>query len=238
MLELQSVDVHYGAAQALYGVSIAIPHGGIVALLGPNGAGKTTVLRTISGLLTPRQGAVVFEGRPLAGIPAEEVTRMGIIHVPEGRGILPQFTVEENFRIGAYLRKDTAQVGADIQQILDYFPILGKRWHQVAATLSGGEQQMLAIGRALLSRPRLLLVDEPSFGLAPLIMKEVMKILQRINQQGVTVLLVEQNVRLALAISDFAYVLEGGRIAASGEAKALATSDLIKRSYLGQRRVE
>lgn len=238
MLELQGVDVHYGAAQALYGISIAIPQGRIVAMLGPNGAGKTTVLRTISGLLTPRQGAVMFEGHSLKGMPAEEVARIGIIHVPEGRGILPQFTVEENLRIGTYLRRDRTQIESDLRQVLDYFPILRERRHQVATTLSGGEQQMLAIARALLGRPRLLLIDEPSFGLAPLIMKEVMKILQAINRQGVTVLLVEQNVRLALAVAHFAYVLEAGRIAASGEAKSLVTSDLVKRSYLGERRVE
>lgn len=238
MLELQAVDVYYGPAQALCGVSISIPHGRIVAMLGPNGAGKTTVLRTISGLVTPRQGTVVFQGRSLKGIPAEEITRMGIIHVPEGRGILPQFTVEENLRIGTYLRHDRSQVESDFRQILDYFPILRTRFRQVASTLSGGEQQMLAIGRALLARPRLLLVDEPSFGLAPLIMKEVMKILQTINQHGVTILLVEQNVRLALAIADYAYVLEAGRIAASSDAKSLAAGDLIKRSYLGERRTE
>lgn len=233
MLELKDVNVYYGAIHAIKGISLEVNEGEIVTLIGANGAGKSTTLRTISGLLKPREGSLYFEGQDIAGLKAHEIVKCGISQVPEGRRIFAEMTVMENLDLGAFTRKDKDGIKADLKHVFELFPRLEERKEQVAGTLSGGEQQMLAMGRALMSRPRLLLLDEPSMGLAPLLIKEIFNIIVDINKSGTTVLLVEQNANMALSIANRAYVLETGRITLSGDAKKLAASEDVRKAYLG-----
>jgi branched-chain amino acid transport system ATP-binding protein len=233
LLELEDVRAAYGAIEVLHGISLAVDEGSVVAMLGANGAGKTTTLRTISGM-TRVSGSIRFDGRTISGLAPEEVARRGIAHVPEGRGTLAQLTVLENLQMGACLRRDGAAVKKDLDRIYGYFPWIPDRRTQTAALLSGGEQQMLAIARALMMRPRLLLLDEPSLGLAPTVLRSIFGIVGKINQEeGVTILLVEQNARIALRAADRAYVLEVGEIAVSGTGAELARNESVRRSYLG-----
>ncbi len=233
LLEVRNLHVAYGAIQALHGIDLHVEPGQIVTLIGANGAGKSTTLRTISGLLRPTRGTITFDGRCLVGLPPHEIVRLGIAHAPEGRGVFANLTVEENLEIGAYARRDRDGLGADRRRVLERFPVLRERLRQSAATLSGGEQQMLAIGRALLARPRLLVLDEPSLGLAPQIVQRIFAIIREINAAGTTILLVEQNAHLALQASHYAYVLEVGRIVRHDVAAVLERSDEIRRAYLG-----
>ena len=233
MLTINDINVFYGAIYAIKGVSLEVNEGEIVTLIGANGAGKSTILRTISGLLKPKTGSIQFEGQEIAGMPAHEIVKTGISQVPEGRRIFAEMTVLENLELGAFTRKDKDGIKADMELVFNRFPRLKERIGQLAGTLSGGEQQMLAMGRALMSRPRLLLLDEPSMGLAPLLIKEIFAIIQDINKTGTTVLLVEQNANMALSIAHRAYVLETGRITLSGDAKELAASDEVRKAYLG-----
>ena len=234
LLEVEGLQAFYGQAQALHGVSFVLEDGGITALLGANGAGKTTTLRALCNLVRTR-GCVRFAGKDISGRPTEEIVRLGIGHVPEGRGTFNDLTVEENLRMGSYLRRDTAGVQADLARVLGHFPRLQERLKQQAGTLSGGEQQMLALSRALLLRPRLLLLDEPSFGLAPLVGQEIFRNLLRINkEEGVAMLLVEQNAEAALDLAHHAYVLETGRIVMSGTSDAVRKDDSVRKSYLGE----
>ena len=233
MLTVNDINVFYGAIHAIKGVSLEVNEGEIVTLIGANGAGKSTILRTISGLLKPKTGSIQFEGQDIAGMPAHEIVKTGISQVPEGRRIFAEMSVLENLELGAFTRKDKDGIKADMELVFDRFPRLKERISQLAGTLSGGEQQMLAMGRALMSRPRLLLLDEPSMGLAPLLIKEIFAIIQDINKTGTTVLLVEQNANMALSIAHRAYVLETGRITLSGDAKELAASDEVRKAYLG-----
>ncbi len=233
MLTVNDINVFYGAIHAIKGVSLEVNEGEIVTLIGANGAGKSTILRTISGLLKPKTGSIQFEGQEIAGMPAHEIVKTGISQVPEGRRIFAEMSVLENLELGAFTRKDKDGIKTDMELVFDRFPRLKERIGQLAGTLSGGEQQMLAMGRALMSRPRLLLLDEPSMGLAPLLIKEIFAIIQDINKTGTTVLLVEQNANMALSIANRAYVLETGRITLSGDAKELAASDEVRKAYLG-----
>jgi len=233
MLTVNDINVFYGAIHAIKGVSLEVNEGEIVTLIGANGAGKSTILRTISGLLKPKTGSIQFEGQEIAGMPAHEIVKTGISQVPEGRRIFAEMSVLENLELGAFTRKDKDGIKADMELVFERFPRLKERIDQLAGTLSGGEQQMLAMGRALMSRPRLLLLDEPSMGLAPLLIKEIFAIIQDINKTGTTVLLVEQNANMALSIAHRAYVLETGRITLSGDAKELAASDEVRKAYLG-----
>lgn len=233
MLTINDINVFYGAIHAIKGVSLEVNEGEIVTLIGANGAGKSTILRTISGLLKPKTGSIQFEGQEIAGMPAHEIVKTGISQVPEGRRIFAEMSVLENLELGAFTRKDKDGIKADMELVFNRFPRLKERIGQMAGTLSGGEQQMLAMGRALMSRPRLLLLDEPSMGLAPLLIKEIFAIIQDINKTGTTVLLVEQNANMALSIAHRAYVLETGRITLSGDAKELAASDEVRKAYLG-----
>jgi branched-chain amino acid transport system ATP-binding protein len=233
MLELRELHVHYGAVHALQGVSLRVDQGEIVTLIGSNGAGKSTTLRAISALVRPSRGEVTFEGRSLVGVPPHEIVTRGIAHSPEGRGVFANLTVEENLRVGAFTRTDHAAVKTDTERVYGLFPRLLERAKQLAGTLSGGEQQMLAMGRALLARPRLLLLDEPSLGLAPQIVQVIFRIIREINAQGTTILLVEQNAHMALDVAHRAYVLEVGRIVLADDAKKLAASDEVRKAYLG-----
>jgi branched-chain amino acid transport system ATP-binding protein len=234
MLRITDVHAAYGPILALHGVSLEVPAGSIVTLLGPNGAGKTTTLRVVSGLLHPSSGTIEFEGRRIDRMAPEAIVSLGMSHVPENRQLFAELTVLENLRLGAYIRRDRNGIKQDMEQVFHYFPILHDRQKQVAGTLSGGEQQMLAIGRGLMARPRLLLLDEPSMGLAPLVTREIFEIVKSINQkQKVTILLVEQNASLALAIAERGYVLETGRIALSDTSANLQRSEAVRRSYLG-----
>jgi branched-chain amino acid transport system ATP-binding protein len=233
VLTVEALDVYYGEIHALKGVDLEVRQGEIVSILGNNGAGKTTTLKTISGLLSPRRGRVTLEGRPLSGVPAHEVVRRGIAHVPEGRRIFNRLSVRENLMMGAYPRRD-ADIPADLERALALFPVLRERLRQVAGTLSGGEQQMLAIGRALMARPRLLLLDEPSMGLSPVLVERIFDTVVDINRQGTTILLVEQNAAMALAIAHRGYVLETGHVALSGTAEELAENPQVRRAYLGE----
>ena len=233
MLTINDINVFYGAIHAIKGVSLEVNEGEIVTLIGANGAGKSTILRTISGLLKPKTGSIQFEGQEIAGMPAHEIVKTGISQVPEGRRIFAEMSVLENLELGAFTRKVKDGIKADMELVFNRFPRLKERIGQLAGTLSGGEQQMLAMGRALMSRPRLLLLDEPSMGLAPLLIKEIFAIIQDINKTGTTVLLVEQNANMALSIAHRAYVLETGRITLSGDAKELAASDEVRKAYLG-----
>jgi branched-chain amino acid transport system ATP-binding protein len=233
VLEIFDLKVFYGAIKALDGVSLCVPQGRIVALLGANGSGKTTTLRAITGLKTPQGGRLVFAGREIQGRPTHEIIRSGIALVPEGRRIFANLTVYENLLLGAYCRRDQQALGRDLDFLYDTFPRLGERRAQVAGTLSGGEQQMLAVGRALMSRPQLLLLDEPSLGLAPLLVKEVFHIIALLNQRGVTILLVEQNAVAALKIAHHAYVLETGRVVLAGSGAELLANPQLQEAYLG-----
>ena len=233
LLEVRNLRASYGEVRALHGLDFAIEEGEVTTLLGANGAGKTTTLRALCGMI-PTQGEVRFEGRSIRGWATEDVVRLGIAHVPEGRGTFVRLTVEENLQLGATARRDRGGVGDDLEQVYGYFPILKARRLQQAGTLSGGEQQMLAVGRALMLRPRLMLLDEPSFGLAPLIVREVFDILATINREHrVSMLLVEQNASLALGLADAAYLLETGRIVMSGPAREIRENESVRRSYLG-----
>jgi branched-chain amino acid transport system ATP-binding protein len=234
LLELTGVLAEYGSVKALHGVSLSVAEGSIVALLGANGAGKTTTLRAVSGTVRKTGGNVLFDGHVINHRSPEDVARLGIAHVPEGRGTLAQLTVWENLKMGAYVRRDGDGVKQDFERVVSYFPWIAKRRDQVAVTLSGGEQQMLAIARALMLRPRAMLLDEPSLGLAPLVVRDIYRIIETINrEEKTTILLVEQNARTALNVADYAYVIEVGRIAHEGEARELASQESIRRSYLG-----
>ncbi|UZE45310.1 ABC transporter ATP-binding protein [Selenomonas sputigena] len=233
MLKIDNIHVYYGAIHALKGVSLEVKAGEIVTLIGANGAGKSTTLRTVSGLLAPKSGSISFLGENIAGMPAHEIVKHGISQVPEGRRIFAEMSVQENLEMGAFTRKDKAGVEKDFEIVYNRFPRLKERRKQQAGTLSGGEQQMLAMGRALMSRPKLLLLDEPSMGLAPLLIKEIFSIIEDINREGTTVLLVEQNANMALSIAHRAYVMETGRITLQGAAKELAASEDVRKAYLG-----
>lgn len=233
MLKIDNIHVYYGAIHALKGVSLEVHKGEIVTLIGANGAGKSTTLRTVSGLLAPKSGGISFLGENIAGMPAHEIVKHGISQVPEGRRIFAEMSVQENLEMGAFTRKDKAGVEKDFEIVYNRFPRLKERRKQQAGTLSGGEQQMLAMGRALMSRPKLLLLDEPSMGLAPLLIKEIFSIIEDINREGSTVLLVEQNANMALSIAHRAYVMETGRITLQGAAKELAASEDVRKAYLG-----
>jgi branched-chain amino acid transport system ATP-binding protein len=233
LLETQGLRAFYGATQVLHGIDLAVEHGGITALLGANGAGKTTLLRALSSMVR-REGTIRFDGKPYNPREAEDAARLGIAHVPDGRGTFLDLTVEQNLRLGAYVRRDREAVASDLGRAFAYFPRLKERREQQAGTLSGGEQQMLAISRALMLRPRLLLLDEPSFGLAPLVVKNIFDILRAINRdEGVSMLMVEQNASLALALADHAYLIETGRVVIGGAASAVRADEAVRRVYLG-----
>jgi branched-chain amino acid transport system ATP-binding protein len=233
MLKIKDIDVYYGNIHALKGVSLDINQGEIVTLIGANGAGKSTLLKTISGLLKPKKGEILFEGKAIGGKVAQSIVKLGLSHVPEGRRVFSNMSVEENLELGAYLRNDKQGIREDFEKVYQLFPRLHERKKQLSGTLSGGEQQMLAMGRALMARPKLLLLDEPSMGLAPLLVKTIFKIIQEINQTGTTILLIEQNANMALSIADRAYVIETGKIVVSGSSQELNQSDQIKMAYLG-----
>jgi branched-chain amino acid transport system ATP-binding protein len=233
MLEIKNIDVHYGGIHALKGISFTVNDGDIVTLIGANGAGKTTTLRTVSGLKKPTNGEILLDGKNITHTSAQDIVRLGISHVPEGRRIFPTMTVLENLELGAYLRRDKDGIAKDLKMVYERFPRLADRRKQAAGTLSGGEQQMLAIGRALMSRPRILFLDEPSMGLAPLLVQEIFNIIKDINSSGTTILLVEQNASMALQIADYAYVIETGSIVLSGTGAELMQSEDIKKAYLG-----
>ena len=234
MLEIKDLHVSYGGIQALRGVSLNVPDGKIVTLIGANGAGKSTLMRTISGLVKAQSGSILWNGQELLGKPIDQIVASGIAMSPEGRRVFADLTVLENLKIGAYLRKDKAETEKDLEWVYSLFPRLKERSWQSAGTLSGGEQQMLAVGRALMGKPKMILMDEPSMGLSPLLVKEIFAIIREVNKQGITILLVEQNAKMALAISDRAYVLETGTITIEGDAKELLDDARVKKAYLGQ----
>jgi branched-chain amino acid transport system ATP-binding protein len=234
MLEVHDLHVAYGKIQAVKGISFTVDAGQVVTLIGGNGAGKTTTLQTLSGILRPASGRVVFEGEDITAVPAHEIVRKGIAHSPEGRRIFPRMTVQENLELGAFIRRDPDGVKADQQRIFDLFPVLSERASQAAGTLSGGEQQMLAMGRALMSRPRLLMLDEPSMGLSPIMMQRILSTVSELKEQGTTILLVEQNAQAALSLADSAYVIETGHIALSGTGAELLSNDDVRKAYLGE----
>lgn len=233
MLVLEDVNVYYGSIHAIKGVSLEVNQGEIVTLIGSNGAGKSTCLKTISGLLRPKTGKVMFKGKDLSNVAPQSIVAQGISQVPEGRRVFANMTVIENLELGAYLRKDKAGIQEDIKRVYELFPRLQERKNQLSGTLSGGEQQMLAMGRALMSKPQLLLLDEPSMGLAPILVKQIFSIIKEINASGTTILLVEQNAHMALSIANRAYVLETGKIVLSGDAQQLAASEEVRKAYLG-----
>jgi len=233
MLRLESVSAGYGRVGVLAEVNLEVRRGDIVCLVGANGAGKTTTLKTISGLLRPSAGRIVFEGQDIGGRKPQDILRLGIAHCPEGRRVFPHLTVQENLAMGAYVRRDTAAVAADLERMLAHFPVLAERRRQAAGTLSGGEQQMLAIGRALMARPRLLMLDEPSLGLAPTVIETTFRIIGEIQKDGTTVFMVEQNAYMALRMATRAYVMETGRITREGPARELLDDEHVKKAYLG-----
>lgn len=233
MLSVQNIDVFYGNIQALRGVSLEVSKGEIVSLIGANGAGKSTTLKAISGLVHPRNGSIKFEGIDISNKPAQDIVKLRISQVPEGRRTFARMTVQENLELGAYLRKDKEGIRNSFERVFARFPILQERRFQKAGTLSGGEQQMLAMGRALMSQPKLMLLDEPSMGLAPMLVQEIFNIIKEINEAGTTILLVEQNANMALSVANKAYVLETGRIVLSGTAKELQESEEVRKAYLG-----
>jgi branched-chain amino acid transport system ATP-binding protein len=233
LLEVENLIVAYGKIEAVKGISFSVEQGEVVTLIGTNGAGKTTTLRTLSGLIAPAHGSVSFEGKSLAGVAAHKIVAMGLAHSPEGRHIFPRFTIEENLRLGAFLRKDS-EIQADLEKACDLFPVLGERLQQKAGTLSGGEQQMLAMGRALMSRPKLLMLDEPSMGLSPIMMQTIMSTIRELKAQGTTILLVEQNAQAALKLADRGYVLEVGRIVLQGTGADLLEDESVRKAYLGE----
>lgn len=234
MLEIKDLHTYYGNIHALKGVSLTVKEGEVVTLIGSNGAGKTTTLRTIQGLLRPRQGTILFEGKPLESLSTEAIVRLGISQSPEGRLIFPRMTVQENLEMGAYLRNDTLGIKSDLEKALNLFPRLRERISQKGGTLSGGEQQMLAIARALMSRPRLLLLDEPSMGLAPMLVSQIFAIIRDINAQGTTILLVEQNARMALSVAHRGYVIQTGQVVVAGSATDLQSNETVRQAYLGE----
>ena len=234
MLSVNNLQVHYGMIQAIKDVSFEVNQGEVIALIGANGAGKTTILHTISGLLQPTRGSVIFEGQDITKTAAHKIVSLGMAHVPEGRRVFAQLTVLENLRLGAYTRKDKNEMEETLKMIYQRFPRLEERKNQIAGTLSGGEQQMLAMGRALMSHPKIILMDEPSMGLSPIFVEEVFKIIRDISSEGTTVLLVEQNAKKALTIADRAYVLETGNIILQGDAKKLMNDESVKKAYLGE----
>lgn len=234
MLEIKDLEVCYGVIRAIKGVSFEVNQGEVIALIGANGAGKTTILHTITGLIPAQSGSILFEGKELTKTPAHKIVSMGMAHVPEGRRIFQELSVLENLKLGAYTRKDKAGIAESLQMVYKHFPRLEERKNQVAGTLSGGEQQMLAMGRALMSNPRILLMDEPSMGLSPLLVTEIFNIIKEISAQGTTVLLVEQNAKKALSIADRAYVLETGNITLSGKASDLIHDESVRKAYLGE----
>lgn len=233
MLEVKNLSVHYGMIQAVRNVNFTVNEGEIVSLIGANGAGKSTILKTLSGLIHPSEGEIVYLGENIASTSAKKIVEKGLVQVPEGRHVFPGLTVKENLELGAFLRKDKEEIQKDMEAVFERFPILKERKDQDAQTLSGGEQQMLAMGRALMSRPKLLLLDEPSMGLAPIFIREIFKIIQEIQKTGTTVLLIEQNAKMALSISNRAYVLETGSVVLSGTGQELLESDEIQKAYLG-----
>ena len=233
LLEVKDLEVYYGMINALKGVSFEVNEGEVVALIGANGAGKTTTLHTITGLLSAKNGSVIYDGVDISKIPPHKIVTMGMAHVPEGRRVFQQLTVLENLKMGAFTRKDKKEMEETLKDVYHHFPRLEERKNQVAGTLSGGEQQMLAMGRAMMSKPKLVVMDEPSMGLSPLLVKEVFKIIEAMHKAGITVLLVEQNAKMALSIADRAYVLETGSISLSGTGKELMESEDIKKAYLG-----
>lgn len=233
MLRVENLAVNYGMINAVRGVNFEVNQGEIVSLIGANGAGKSTILRTISGLIKPASGTLTYEGQNITKTNAQKIVQLGISHVPEGRHVFKGLSVRENLEMGAFLRKDRADIEEDIQAVYDRFPVLGERQKQDASTLSGGEQQMLAMGRALMSKPKLLLLDEPSMGLAPIFIQEIFNIIQQIQAQGTTVLLIEQNAKMALSIASRGYVLETGKIVLSGTGQELLESDAVQKAYLG-----
>lgn len=235
-LEIRDLHVSYGGIRALKGIDLTVEEGQIVTLIGANGAGKSTTLRAISGLQKPQSGSILYGGEELVGLPAKEIVRRGIIHVPEGRRVFPDMTVAENLKIGAFLRKDKDGIVSDMDYVYSLFPRLKERSWQPAGTLSGGEQQMLAVGRALMSRPKVLMMDEPSLGLAPLIVKDIFSIIRRVNADGITVLLIEQNANAALRIADYGYVLETGVIALTGTGEELLRNESVREAYLGKKK--
>ena len=235
-LEIRDLHVSYGGIRALKGVDLTVEEGQIVTLIGANGAGKSTTLRAISGLQKLQSGSILYGGEELVGLPAKEIVRRGIIHVPEGRRVFPDMTVAENLKIGAFLRKDKDGIASDMDYVYSLFPRLKERSWQPAGTLSGGEQQMLAVGRALMSRPKVLMMDEPSLGLAPLIVKDIFSIIRRVNADGITVLLIEQNANAALRIADYGYVLETGVIALTGTGEELLRNESVREAYLGKKK--
>ncbi|MBQ9765381.1 MAG: ABC transporter ATP-binding protein [Lachnospiraceae bacterium] len=234
MLEVNGLQVYYGVIQALKGVSFEVNQGEVIALIGANGAGKTTTLHTLTGLLPAKQGSIIFEGKDITKMPAHKIVEMGIAHVPEGRRVFAQLSVYENLIMGAYTRKDKKEIEENLNKVYQRFPRLKERKNQRAGTLSGGEQQMLAMGRALMSNPKMIVMDEPSMGLSPIFVNEIFDIIEKVSASGTTVLLVEQNAKKALSIADRAYVLETGNIVLSGDAKELMNDDSIKKAYLGE----
>ena len=234
LLEINNLEVHYGVIQALKGISFEVNEGEIIALIGANGAGKTTTLHTISGILQASSGNIIYDGKDITKVQAHKIVNLGISQVPEGRRVFAQLSVLENLKLGAFIRKDKDGIEEDLRNIYERFPRLEERKNQLAGTLSGGEQQMLAMGRALMSRPRIILMDEPSMGLSPIFVEEIFNIIKEISASGTTVLLVEQNAKKALSIADRAYVLETGKIVLSGDAKELMNNESIKKAYLGE----
>ena len=234
MLEVKDLEVYYGVIQAIKGISFEVNKGEVIALIGANGAGKTTTLHTITGLISPKKGHVIFEGKDITKVPAHKIVSMGMAHVPEGRRVFAELSVYENLRMGAYTRKDKSEIEESLENVYKRFPRLEERKNQMAGTLSGGEQQMLAMGRALMSKPKIILMDEPSMGLSPILVNEIFDIIRAVSESGTTVLLVEQNAKKALAIADRAYVLETGKIVLEGNAKDLLEDDSIKKAYLGE----
>lgn len=234
MLEVKDLQVSYGMIQAIKGISFEVNQGEVIALIGANGAGKTTILHTVTGLLAPKAGSILFEGQDITKVPAHKIVSMGMAHVPEGRRVFAQLSVYDNLKMGAYTRKDKNEIEESLEMVYKRFPRLEERKNQMAGTLSGGEQQMLAMGRALMSKPKIILMDEPSMGLSPIFVNEIFNIIQDVSASGTTVLLVEQNAKKALSIADRAYVLETGNIALEGDAKVLMNDDSIKKAYLGE----
>lgn len=234
MLEIKDLEVYYGMIQAVKGISLEVNQGEVIALIGANGAGKTTTLHTITGLLSPKKGSVIFEGKDITKIPAHKIVSMGMAHVPEGRRVFANLTVYQNLKLGAYTRKDSKEIDETLEMIYKRFPRLEERKNQIAGTLSGGEQQMLAMGRALMSHPKIILMDEPSMGLSPIFVNEIFNIVKEISASGTTVLLVEQNAKKALSIADRGYVLETGKIVLEGKASDLLNNDSVKKAYLGE----
>ena len=234
MLEVRDLQVYYGMIHAIKGISFDVNQGEVIALIGPNGAGKTTTLHTITGLLAPKSGSVLFEGKDITKVPAHKIVSMGMAHVPEGRRVFAELSVYENLKMGAYTRKDKKEIEESLANVYKRFPRLEERKNQMAGTLSGGEQQMLAMGRALMSKPKIILMDEPSMGLSPIFVNEIFDIIRAVSESGTTVLLVEQNAKKALSISDRAYVLETGTITMSGKAKDLLEDEAVKKAYLGE----